>query len=73
MGWQWVSPGGTVAVSMRFGFTRKQGQPCQGTVTEPTAGDATREGERGHGLARGWEQSPIPCPLLAGMLCPGKG
>lgn len=26
MGWQWVSPGGTVSASMRFGFTRKQGQ-----------------------------------------------
>lgn len=26
IGWQWVSPGGTVSASMRFGFTRKQGQ-----------------------------------------------
>lgn len=26
MGWQWVSPGGTMSARMRFGFTRKQGQ-----------------------------------------------
>ena len=28
-----------MGASTRFGFTRKQGQPCQGSVTEPAPGD----------------------------------
>lgn len=72
MGWQWVSPVGTMSASMRFGFTRKQGQPCHNAVTEPAAGDATKEGECGHGLRGSWEQSPNPCSSPEGTPCPGK-
>lgn len=72
MGWQWVSPVGTMSASMRFGFTRKQGQPCHDAVTEPAAGDATKEGERGHGLRGSWEQSPSPYSSPEGTPCPGK-
>lgn len=50
VGWQWVSPRGTISASMRFGFTRKQGQPCHDAVSEAAAGDAIREGKCGHRL-----------------------
>lgn len=75
MGWQRVRPQGMASASSKFVFARKQGHPCQGTVTEAAARAAAGAGEEewGHGLGGGWEPSPIPCPLLAGMPCPGKG
>lgn len=50
VGWQWVSPRGTISASMRFGFTRKRGQLCHDAVSEAAAGDAIREGKCGHRL-----------------------
>lgn len=46
------------APAWEFVFARKQGQPCQGFVKDFAVTAASGEGQRGHSLGGGWEQSP---------------